>query len=133
MRTWVRYLLFQIPGWLIAAVVLYALRYQIGLPVKLAAGLFFLWVVKDLVLYPLLRRSYERTTKTGTEQLVDLRGVAQNRIDPRGHIRVRGEIWSAEVEPGGAAIAAGTNVRILAAERMTLIVEADTTASEGRP
>ncbi|MCZ6623696.1 MAG: NfeD family protein, partial [Deltaproteobacteria bacterium] len=123
-----RYLLFQVPGWILAAVILLGLRYWIGLPLWIAIGAFSLWVIKDLVFYPLLRKAYESGAKTGADQLVGLRGVAREQLDPRGYVHVRGELWRAETESSDRPISAGSPVRVVRANGMTLIV---TTAGTG--
>ncbi len=121
-------MLFQVPGWILAAVILLGLRYWIGLPLWIAIGAFSLWVIKDLVFYPLLRKAYESGAKTGADQLVGLRGVAREQLDPRGYVHVRGELWRAEIESSDKPISAGSPVRVVRANGMTLIV---TTAGTG--
>ncbi len=130
-KTWTRYLLFQVPGWILSVVILLGLRYWIGLPLWIAIGAFSLWVIKDLVFYPLLRKAYESSPKTGVDQLVGLQGVAQEQIDPHGYIQVRGELWRAETEPGNGPILAGSRVKVLAANGMTLIVAKEDTGATG--
>lgn len=125
MSTLTRYLLFQVPGWVLAALVLSGLRYLLGMPRWAALGLFFLWVLKDLVMYPLLRTAYESGVKTGVEQMVGARGVAQKELAPNGYVRVRGELWRAEANPAHSPIPAGSPITVLAAEGRTLIVKAD--------
>ena len=120
--TWVKYLLFQVPGWVVAALVLILLRIWTKLSLETAVGLFFLWVVKDLLFYPLLRIAYQAEPTTVVEQLIGLKGVAREPLDPSGYVRVRGELWRAEAEAGSDPIAAGAAVRVLRAEGMTLIV-----------
>lgn len=120
--TLIRYLLFQLPGWVLAAAILTGLRYWAGIPGWVALGLFMLWVAKDLVMYPLLRTAYESGAKTGAEQLIGARGIAQDELSPRGYVRVRGELWRAEVRPSDPPIPRGGPVRVLAADGMTLIV-----------
>lgn len=122
MTTWTKYLLFQVPGWVLAVLVLLVLIIWIDLPIGIAVGLFVLWVVKDLVFYPLLRIAYQSGPKTVVEQLVGLKGVAREHLDPDGYVRVRGELWRAEAENGKYPIEAGSTVRVLAVKGMTLIV-----------
>ena len=122
LATWKKYMLFQVPGWVGAAIVLLALMEWFSLPPWMALGLFALWVIKDITLYPLVRTAYESDVKTGVEQLVGERGVAQDRLDPHGMVRVRGELWRAEAEPAGQRIEPNTKIRVTAARGLTLIV-----------
>ncbi len=119
------------PGWILSVVIRLGLRYWIGLPLWIAIGAFSLWVIKDLVFYPLLRNAYESSPKTGADQLVGLRGVAQEQIDPRGYVHVRGELWRAETESSDKPISAGSPVRVVRANGMTLIVTTEVTGATG--
>ncbi|MBI2361258.1 MAG: NfeD family protein [Deltaproteobacteria bacterium] len=125
MPTLAKYLLFQLPGWVLVAVILAGLDYWAEIPDWTALGLFILWLAKDLVMYPLLRTAYEPGAKTGSEQLIGTRGVAQGELSPRGYVRVRGELWHAEIRPSDPPVPRGSPVRVLAAEGMTLIVKGD--------
>lgn len=125
MSTLAKYLLFQVPGWVLAAIILSALRYWIGIPGWVALGLFSLWVLKDLAMYPLLRTAYESNIKTGVSKLVGAKGLAEEELAPSGYVRVRGELWRAEIDPNDAPIPVGHPVRVTAAEGMTLFVKAD--------
>jgi membrane protein implicated in regulation of membrane protease activity len=122
MSTWQRYLLFQIPGWLIAAAVLLGLSHWKLLPPWLGIVCFFAWVLKDLMLYPLLHRAYQTNVKTGLQALVGARGFAHDDLSPKGFVRVQGELWNARALPADQMIVAGTEVEIVSAERMTVFV-----------
>jgi membrane-bound ClpP family serine protease len=118
-----KYILLQIPGLVIVSVVLFALWEWLGLRVELAVGLFALWLAKDIVLYPLTRSAYETGSATGADQLVGEQAVARGELAPRGFVLVRGELWRAEVRGHGVKVAPGSTVRIVAARRLSLIVE----------
>jgi len=122
MSTWQRYLLFQIPGWLIAAAVLLGLSHWKLLPPWLGIVCFFAWVLKDVMLYPLLHRAYQTNVKTGLQALVGARGFAHDDLSPKGFVRVQGELWNARALPADQMIVAGTEVEIVSAERMTVFV-----------
>jgi len=124
MATLTRYFLFQIPGWVFAAVILALLWSWLGMPLWVAIGLFLLLVIKDIVFYPLLRVAYE-VGPSGAAQLVGQRGVARDRLDPNGYVRVRGELWYAQVEDGAEPIRSGASVKVLAGTRMTLTVSGE--------
>ena len=123
--TWKKYALFQVPGWVAAAVVVLGLTEWIGLPLWAASGLFTVWVLKDIALYPLVRTAYESDVKTGVEKLAGEKGVAQEWLDPRGMVRVRGELWQAEAEPRGQPIEPNSEIRITGAHGLTLLVSRD--------
>ena len=122
MRTFPRYVLFQLPGWVLAIVVAVALWHWAGLDPWFAAGLGALWVLKDFVLYPLVRGAYERKVGTGSDSLIGMTGVVQRRLAPRGLVRVRNELWRAEIPCGEPAVESGEPVRIRGARGLTLLV-----------
>ena len=124
MRTVTRYYLFQVPGWIFAALVLAVLWSGVGLPAWIALSFFGIVVLKDIVFYPLLRKAYEDET-SGAEQLVGLQGVARDRLDPAGYVYVRGELWRAHTETGAGPIQAGSHVKVVHGHRMTLTVTGD--------
>ena len=123
MTPWRKYLLFQIPGWLVAAMVLLLAVHWDWLTPTLAAAAFAFWVLKDLLFYPLLRRAYE-PDRTGATRLIGERGVTEGDLTPEGYVRVRGELWRAAVDSSEQPISAGTEVEVIGADRMELTVRA---------
>jgi membrane-bound serine protease (ClpP class) len=117
-----RYVLLQVPGWLLAGIILYALEQRFDLPPWTVIGVMAVLVIKDFVLYPFLRRSYETQVKSGVEALVGLAGVARERLDPAGYVELRGELWLAEALPEARPIAQGERVRVVSADGLRLRV-----------
>jgi membrane protein implicated in regulation of membrane protease activity len=122
MRVYRRYLLFQIPGWLLAAIILICLHRWVNLPLWVVTGMFLLVVLKDLILYPFLRIGYSSTAKAGVELMIGESGIASQDIDPRGYVQVRGELWQAKLTPGAQSILQGSRVKVQSAQGMTLVV-----------
>ena len=120
-----RYILLQIPGWLIAAIVLLEAHRWFALSPWIAGGILMALIIKDFVIYPFVRTAYESNAKTGAEQLIGVQGVAQKELAPQGQVRVRGELWRAKVAPDSQPVARGEQVRVLDVQGVTLIVTAD--------
>ena len=95
-----RYWLLQVPGWVILAAVLAGAHRYFSLSLSAAAGVFALWLVKDLALYPLLARHYAVRDGEAHERLVGSRAVAEQSLSPRGYVSLRGELWLAEAADG---------------------------------
>ena len=125
MKTFFRYLLFQIPQWFVLALFLWLLVNQAAVPQWASEAFFIFWVVKDLAIYPWVWRGYETNAKTGTEELIGTKGLAQEPLDPEGYVKIRGELWKARADPPDRIITAQSTVRVRSAVGMTLIVEAD--------
>ena len=121
-----RYVLFQLPGWWLAALLLLGLAYAGGLTVSTAVGLFLLWVAKDFVLYPLVWKAYLPGGETAAERAIGKRAVARDALNPCGYVEVEGELWRAELAPGEAPVPPGGAVTILAVEGLTLFVTHET-------
>jgi membrane protein implicated in regulation of membrane protease activity len=119
MTSLTRYALFQIPGWILAAVVCAGLWSVELIPAWAAGGLFAVWVVKDVMMYPLVREAY-RPAPTGAETLVGERGVVRE----RGYVEVRGTLWRAAAA-GGASVRPGQRVTVCGAKGLTVFVEPD--------
>jgi membrane protein implicated in regulation of membrane protease activity len=120
-HTFIKYLLFQIPQWLALALFLGFLVDRTAVPPWAGIGFFIFWVIKDLAMYPVVRRAYANDAKTGAEALVGSGGVACERIDPQGYVKIRGELWKARTN--GRPISKDTVVKVTGASAMTLIVE----------
>ncbi len=120
-RTLLRYVAFQVPGAVIAAIVLALLHEQAGLPAGLAGLLFFLWLANDAALYPFLRRAYE-LSDTAHDRLVGERARVVPGFTASGFVRLRGELWRAELLEGEAPVADDDLVTVQGARRLTLMI-----------
>jgi membrane-bound serine protease (ClpP class) len=67
-----------------------------------------------------LLRSYRQKAATGDEGMIGLVGLADTEIHANGRIKIRGEYWNAR---STSPVAAGKPVKVLAIEKLTLIVE----------
>jgi membrane-bound ClpP family serine protease len=121
--TFARYLLFEIPGWIVAAAVLAILVHAEELRARTAWILLALFVAKDFALYPVLRVGYQPSAPDGSASLVGALGTARGRLDPEGWVRVGAELWRAELAHGQAPVEAGGAVRVVAVDALTLHVE----------
>ena len=128
----IKYLLFQIPGWIIAAAVLILLVQGEFIAGWLAILGFLGWFLKDLLMYPLLRRAYEPDL-TGSARLIGSRGVAEGDLTPAGYVRVRGELWRALASPADTEIRSGVEVEVIGADRMEVFVRAIASRVPAKP
>lgn len=122
MSTLARYWLLQIPGWILLIVALGVGVQRFELPVWMGGLIFSLWVVKDAVLYPILKRGYESAAPTGTQRLVGMVGITKQDLNPEGYVLVNGEWWKAVADPANDLIQAGEAVRVRSAAGMQLTV-----------
>ena len=84
------------------------------------AATFAALALFSLEVFYFYRRMRGVKVVTGAENLVGAVGKTVEPLDPEGHIRVQGELWQARASE---AVPAGTNVRVVAIDDLTLEVE----------
>jgi membrane-bound ClpP family serine protease len=122
-RVLARYTLFQIPDLILLGLGLAAAVRWWEFPVVSAYVLLGLWIVKDIVLFPLLRVAYQTDGSSVADRLNGTLGVVTQSLDPTGYVMVGSERWSAEVPIEGSTVAVGSTVRIVGIRGLTLLVE----------
>lgn len=119
-----RYTLFQIPGWVVVGGLAWGSREWFGVSDVVALAAFVLWVVKDVVLFPFVRRAYEPDGGgDAASALLGAVAVAQEELAPSGYVRLRAELWRAELGPERPPVPAGGRVRVTGLRGLTLLVE----------
>ena len=124
-RVLLRYLRFHVPGLLLVIGGLAAAVRWRSLPVGLAAAGVALWLLKDALLFPLLRSAYEPDGSGAGPRPVGELGVA---VDEHW-VRVGPELWRARAARR-APLRPGARVRVVAVHGLELEVEA---ASDAPP
>ncbi len=90
---------------------------RVSLDVILSVALFAAVVVGFLTF--MVVRAHKQQVRTGSEGLINERGIARSDLDPRGKVFVHGEIWDAESED---AVKSGDPIAVEAVEGMLLRV-----------
>lgn len=122
LRVLLKYTLFQLPALLVLSAVLFLFREWVGMSPRLFWVVLGLWLLKDILLYPFVWRSY--APYEGPPPMVGLQGEARERIAPEGYVRVRGELWRARLGPGQGPIDPGGAIRVVEQRGLVLVVEA---------
>ena len=121
-RILLRYTLFQIPDLVLLGLALtIAVRWW-ELSNTVAYTLFGLWVVKDILMFPVMRVAYE--PGAAHDRLTGATGIAREVLDPMGYVMIGSELWNAEVVAGAEPVSAGSAVRVVKLRGLTLLVEA---------
>jgi membrane protein implicated in regulation of membrane protease activity len=123
-----KYLILQLPGAGLFIIALILIRRWVDMPAWLFWGLIVMWVGKDVVLFPLVRKAYE--PQGGGNPMIGALGVVENKLSPSGFVRIGGELWKAHVPKGNMPINRGETIRVSAIEGLTLIVERAAERSE---
>jgi membrane protein implicated in regulation of membrane protease activity len=118
------YVLLQLPDVVLAGAVLGVLHRWAGLSLEWAVGVFVVWVVKDIAMYPLVRGAFA-PSRTGPETFIGARGIAADSLAPVGYVKFDGELWRAESLRPQRSIPAGAPVVVRAVQGLTFLVEAE--------
>jgi len=129
-RIVMRYTLLQLPAIVLLILMLILVQRWVSLPAWFAWGLIAFWIAKDVALFPLTWRAYDRSHKGSADWMIGLHGIVENRLAPSGYVHVRGELWQAEIAKNSVPIKKGESVRIYGNRGLTLLVHRDN--KEGR-
>ncbi len=116
-----RYLLWQLPGWLLTAALAGVVARLLAIPWWTGVIVAGLVAAKDLALFPVLRETFR---PAGDPRPVGARGRVVDDLAPTGQVRVRGELWRATTRDG-RTLPGGAPVRVVEAHGLLLVVEAD--------
>jgi membrane protein implicated in regulation of membrane protease activity len=119
-----KYWALQLPATALLIVVLRGVGDHFAWPQWIVWTIVAAWVAKDAILYPFLWRAYQPSDPAALPYpLQGAKGVAINRIDPSGLVRIWGEVWRAELSGGARRIEAGETVHVNARHGLTLLIE----------
>jgi membrane protein implicated in regulation of membrane protease activity len=121
----VRYALLQLPAIALLVLALIFVQRWVTIPAWVFWGSITLWIAKDVILFPFVWRAYDWNHSGSENSLVGKTGIVQDRLTPSGYIRVRGELWQAEVVGGSPPIDKEEKVRVQGMRGLTLLVQPD--------
>ncbi|UCE79168.1 MAG: NfeD family protein [Nitrospiraceae bacterium] len=121
-----RYALFQLPEIVLIIIILTSLRVMFDIPLWSVWTLIILWMLKDIILFPFVWHAYDKSNTGATGSLVGLQGRALERLSPLGYVKVRGELWRAELDDGRYPVYEGEAIEILGLRGSTLKVRRNT-------
>jgi membrane protein implicated in regulation of membrane protease activity len=123
MNAALRYWMFQLPGFAGAGGVLYLAVGFEWIGTWAAVGGLAAWVVKDLLLYPLLKQSYAPPSAV-RDACVGRAAVATEPLAPDGYVRLGHELWRARMADLNQTASAGAALEVVAREGLLLRVSA---------
>lgn len=120
-RIFLRYLLYQLPGWTLWSVVILILQQFFVFPLWLVPAALAVWVVKDLILFSYTWMAYGAGPAV-KRPFPGSRGVVVKSLSPEGYIRIEGELWRAETADQARSIPPGETVTVEDTRGLTLFV-----------
>lgn len=82
-----------------------------------------IWILKDIIIYFKVWRSYAFYDNNPIRELIGLETTVINGLNPAGYVRVKGELWKAEIRNPMYPSKKGDKTRVVDIRGMTLIVE----------
>jgi len=134
-RTVLNYILLQLPGTGLLILVLTILDHWIKLQPLWFWGVLLLWILKEIILFPLTWRAYQGGGEETGQALVGMTGEVVATLNPEGMIEVRGELWNALCSEEEQPLQVGQTVRIIARSGLVLqvILERETRSAVTDP
>jgi len=132
-RVVAKYLLLQLPALLFLILILLLLRHWEIIPRWTLWMVVTAWAIKDALLFPFVWRAYDPDSPATGHSLIGARGVARERLNPAGYIRIGGELWRAELEAGEPPVEVGETVVVREVHGLTLRVVREEEDEEMRP
>jgi membrane protein implicated in regulation of membrane protease activity len=123
LQTLLRYAMFQLPDLILLTLILIVVRRWIDFPSWIVPGVIAIWIVKNVVMFPFVWRLYDSGPSDSIHSMIGRQGTAVERLAPHGYVRIRNELWKAEVMGGRLAVEEGQRVRIRDIRGLVLLVE----------
>ncbi len=128
-----RYWILQLPEAALIIVIMLLLQRWLGFPAWVPWTVLALWVAKDAALYPWVWRSFDPGYPSTMHSLDGHHAVATEPFHRSGYVRLRGELWHAELEHGGRPVDKGEVVEVRSRRGLTVIVAAIDVVQAGAP
>ncbi len=109
----VRYSLFQIPSLLIVMLLVFIVHHWYRLDNLIIMIVILLWVLKDILIFPFVWKAYCHKDRDKSKTILNEIGTAIETINPKGYVKIRGEIWQAESDNIGIPILQGEPVEVV--------------------
>ena len=93
------------------------------MPVWLFWVILICWIIKDIVLFPFVWKSYDTRDKDKYAVLTGKTGTVIELPNPIGTVLINGEIWRGRLADPGALVKKGEKVAVTGQENRLLIID----------
>ncbi len=126
-RVLLRYAAFQLPGVAMMSLGVAVAHSWFDVPTHVCVGALALWVVKDMVMFPFVRKAYEPGDGRLPRDVNGAIGTAHEDLDPSGYVNIGSELWRAECQAEHGPISKGDSIRVIAVRGLTVTVTREST------
>ena len=131
-RIYWRYILLNIPAMVLIILAIILVQKWITMPIWLSLTIIFIWLIKDVILFPFVWRAYDWDRPAKFRSMIGKQGITRGRLAPAGYVRVQGELWKAESAEAGQPIESGKLVRVVKMEGLKLFVILEESEDRGQ-
>ena len=118
-----KYALIHLVELALIVVAVIVVRHFISIPTWLTITILVLWILKDIAIFFKVWRSYAVYDSNPMRELIGLEATVMDGLNPVGYVRVKGELWKAEIRNPMYPAKRGDKTRVVDNKGMTLIVE----------
>jgi membrane protein implicated in regulation of membrane protease activity len=122
-KTVIRYILLQIPSFLLLTIILLFVRKPFNLPFWLVLLVLFLWISKDIVMFFFVWRAYFPSGGGDPTKMIGKNGIATEKLNHGGYIQIEGELWYAELNHKNKTVDKGDQIVVRESHGLTLFVD----------
>lgn len=117
-----RYILLQVPGIIIFSIAVFAGVSVAGISHWYTGLAVMLWIIKDIIMFPLTWKSYSPHNPHGVDALLGSKGTVQSVSEESIYVRIGMELWKARC-PGYEGINPGDRVEVTGNNGLELIIK----------
>lgn len=121
-RIYLRYILINLPGVAVLVGILFVIKLRLALPGWAIAGVVAAWILKDIILFPFIWRSYDWDRPGISRTMTGSVGYVKEPLAPKGFVLVNGELWKATTSDSKMVVERGAPVKVVKREGLTLLV-----------
>ncbi len=121
-RILLRYTLLQLPALALLIAVLWLLAIWFGLPRAWLLLVIAVWIIKDIVLFPLVWHAYDPEPRPRGNTLVGGMARVVQELSPEGLVEIQGELWRARAAQQNLRLKKDSLVRVTAMQGLLLEV-----------
>ena len=92
----------------------------INLPVPVLIGVMIAWLAFSAITFTVVTRVLRKQVPPGLPSMMGTRGKVASALAPEGHVRIKGELWSATAEEG--SVGKGEEIMVVGEEGLKLVV-----------
>lgn len=117
------YILLQLPALFIIASIMIFLYHWSNLAGWIVWAVIGVWLTKDIVLFPFVWPAFDFKRRRGANEIIGEHGWTVDRLNPSGYVRMRGELWKAELANHSLPVGRNSPIKVINLRGLTLIVE----------